>query len=583
MTLRHRALACRPGWRVALALLAAGLPGTGHAQDPLASVAGCALHWQVEASQEGAMRRLLVTLRFDAQGRRTTHLRLPGAWPAYDEVDSQGAAPAAPTRLQAVVEDPRLRRVQHNPDATVQLQWRLQWPIPGSGDPGLMAGPGWFAFTGAALLPLPDEADERTPPAACISLLSRDAEPPQWISSHGEGQGRSVTWRLPAAGGSLRSQVQQAVYAGGRWQSTRQVVEGQALTVAQPAPPEGQAPHTALPLLAQTGARALAAQRRHWPEALPAPALMLWLLPGPSDAAPGNQATGSAWHQAMVVQASAATALPAQLLDGAIAQALSRLWLQDRFGPLVQAGRDDAPLRRWFSEGVADFLAHQALLRDGRWSPADWAAELNRQIDRWALPGPGGPGAPDLDAAAARGEWLALHWHQQLRAQGQPGLDPLLRRLLIPAAQARREGPISAPLATHRLVAALRARLGDAPLREVQRVVDRAEPVPVHPDTLAACFSTRPAGGNSGLLRVQALDDALQLPACQGWLGLGPQALRAGARAADSAAADPPATPAHSGSAGRSAKAGIKKPGKAQGMVSPRKTGKPSAARPRQR
>ena len=194
----------------------------------------------------------------------------------------------------------------------------------------------------------------------------------------------------------------------------------------------------------------------------------------------------------------------------------------------MQAGRDDAPRRRWFSEGVADFLAHQALLREQRWSAADLASHYNRQIERWADPNPPGQAATDpaaLDAAAARGEWLALQWHALLRAQSQPGLEALMRRLLLPAAQARRAGPISAPLATHRLVAALRARLGDLPLREVQGVVDRGEPARVYPATLAACFSVDQPQGQR--LRLQARPEALQQAACQGWLGLGPEALAA--------------------------------------------------------
>ena len=414
--------------------------------------------------------------------------------------------------------------------------------------------------------------------------------------------GPSALWRLPANGDSLRSRVQQALYAGGAWQLQALTVEGQALTVARPDSP---ALGLALPALAQAGSQALAAQRRHWGETLPGPAWMLWALPVAQRGAPGSSgadgaggasgasgasgadgadgsAWGSAWQQTAVVQVAGGAALAPAKLDGAIAQALNRLWLRDRFGPLVQAGRDDEPVRRWFSEGVADFLAHQALLRQQRWSAADLAKHYKRQIERWADPNPPGQAATDpaaLDAAAARGEWLALQWHALLRAQGQPGLEALMRHLLLPAAQARHEGPISAPLATHRLVAALRARLGDLPLREVQRVVDRGEPAWVYPDTLAACFSIDQPPGQR--LRVQARPEALQQAACQGWLGLGPEALSAQRSGPSQALAD---TRAPQAAAPRSAKAGVRAAGKSdshsKGAKASGKAGAKAAGKP---
>lgn len=215
MSLRRRFTARRPGWRVALALATAWAPGVTLAQDAPASPAACALHWQVQVQEDGPLRKLRLTLRFDANGRQRTHLRLPGGWPAYEEFSIAGASAATRPRLQGVADDPRLRRVQHGPQDRVQLQWQVQVPTDASPLPGVMGGAGWFAFTGAALLPLPDETDERTPPLACVSLTSADPGSQRWLSSHGAVDGEPALWRLSAAGGALRSQVQQAVYAGG--------------------------------------------------------------------------------------------------------------------------------------------------------------------------------------------------------------------------------------------------------------------------------------------------------------------------------------------------------------------------------
>lgn len=562
---------------LSMSLACVGASATDMTAAPLP--ADCALAWQVEALPNAQPPALRVTLSFDAGARQRSTLRLPAGWAAVDE----GADNPGPARLQTVPDDPTARRVAHTAGERVQLRWRFALPA--------AAGPAepWWVASGLALLPVPDELEERLPAMACISLsgpAAADGAAPRWLSSHGDVQGASALWRLPAAGGSLRSRVQQALYAGGDWQLQAQRVEGQSLSVAMP---NSAALGLSLPALAQVGSQALAAHRRHWGETQAGPPLMLWALPVAAPATAGSPrpgAWGSAWHQTAVVQVQVQVEVPtgpapaAAELDAAVTQALNRLWLLDRFGPLVQAGRDDEPMRRWFSQGVADFLAHQALLRDQRWSVADLADHYNRQIERWASPPPPGLAASDpgaLDAAAARGEWLALQWHALLRARGQPGLDALMRRLMVPAAQARREGPISAPLATHRLVAALRAQLGDLPLRELQRVVERGQPVWVYPDTLAACFSQT----QGELLQVQARPQALQQAACQGWLGLGPQAGAALDSPAQALAGQrgPQAAPAHGTKAGARAvsKAKGKAKSKAGAKASGRAGSKPSA------
>ena len=541
----------RRQWIGLLAGVVSGLAcaGAGAADGPPDDLpADCALAWQVEALPDAQPPAMRVTLSFDAGARQRSTLRLPAGWAAVDE----GADNPGPARLQPVPDDPMARRVAHAAGERVQLRWRFALPAAAG------AAEHWWLASGLALLPVPDELEERLPAMACISLsgpAAADGSAPRWLSSHGAVQGQSALWRLPAAGGSLRSRVQQALYAGGDWQLQTLLVEGQSLTVARP---DSAALGVTLAALLQAGSQALAAHRRHWGETRAGPPLMLWALPVAAPASAGSPrpgAWGSAWHQTAVVQVQVwvptGPAPAAAELDAAVTQAINRLWLLDRFGPLVQAGRDDEPMRRWFSEGVADFLAHQALLRDQRWSAQDLADHYKRQIERWSGPKPPGLAATDpgaLDTAAARGEWLALQWHGLLRSRGQPGLDAVMRRLLLPAAQARREGPISAPLATHRLVAALRARLGDLPLRELQRVVERGEPVWVYPDTLGPCFSQT----QGGLLQVQARPQALQQAACQGWLGLGPQAGAALDSPAQALAGQraPQAAPAHGTQAG---------------------------------
>ena len=82
--------------------------------------ADCALAWQVELLPDTQPRVLRVTLSFDAGGRARSTLRLPAGWAAIDEGAENPAAP----QLQAVPDEPMLRRVAHGPTGRVQLRWR---------------------------------------------------------------------------------------------------------------------------------------------------------------------------------------------------------------------------------------------------------------------------------------------------------------------------------------------------------------------------------------------------------------------------------------------------------------------------
>jgi hypothetical protein len=186
---------------------------------------------------------------------------------------------------------------------------------------------------------------------------------------------------------------------------------------------------------------------------------------------------------------------------------------------------------------------------------------------------------------AMRGEWLALQWHQALRRAGHPGLDAVLRQQLVPAAQARREGPISAPLATHRVVAALRGVLHDQPLRDLQLHIDQGRPFDFGADSLGPCFEPAVPADRTAPPAYKPVAGALQQPDCQGWLGLGPLA---DATALPRVRADAPAARAGSRQAARQARAGkpttkaatkaATKPAKA-GKAN-KAAGKPAATKP---
>lgn len=499
-----------------------------------ALAATCQLQWQLTPRLDTQPRSLEVRMAFDGGNRGRTSLRLPGGW------DGVAEAPGTVGTLEPVAADGQLRQVRHQPGERVQLAWRL--PLPDSTSPtGADPARPWFAFSGETALPWPEELAAQAQVPVCVELKAADSVATRWVSSFGRGEGPSAQWSLPAGA----AQVQRALFAGGHLQWHEQRAGQQTLTVALPEA-------SALPWdargLAQHASQTLAALNRPWPHPDTAPLLLLAL---PST----GPALGVPLHQAMALQLPASLAVPGPGFDQLLAAPWHRALLQERLGPLAHLGRGDAPLRAWFTEGFADHLTHRWLLRHGQWSTNDYAAALNRKLARYqaqpeieadnlrVMTGRAGPEAL-AELPAARGEWLALDWHQALRRAGQPGLDAVLHQLQLPASQARREGPLSAPLATHRLLAAMRRTLGDAALKDLTQHIDDGVRFSFAATSLGPCFQLR-TDGTSAPTQYAAHDKALERSDCQAWLnggrasateGLGAAPVLASAAAAAAAA-----------------------------------------------
>jgi hypothetical protein len=557
-------------------LLAAPLPAAAAQGSPPAGPdsSACALLWQITAAPgktDGAALQLTLGLRFAAGGRSTTALHLPGGWAGHTELP---ARPGDSPRLQPRPGEPAWQTLAHAPGETVQLQWLLQPAGDATQGGHVQTTPSWFAFSGRGVLPMPDGAGDPGPGPACVALQGLGAAA-RWASSHGSADGPGALWVLGPSPVPLAQRLQQALYAGGalQWQAAPgvlAVLPAASTWVTSPA------------AVAAAGARVLAAQQRHWPQPAgpEAPPWLLLVLPAQ---APGA-GLASAWHQALALQLPPAWTGEDTALQALLTQAAAGAWTAERFGPLAHAGRGDAVLRTWFSDGWAGFLAHRSLLREGLWSPDDYATALNARIADYlaeparALPNAqvaaGSVQAPQLAVLQAmRGEWLALQWHQALRRAGHPGLDAVLRQQLVPAAQARREGPISTPLATHRLVAALRGVLHDQPLRDLQQHIDQGRPFDFGADSLGPCFQPAVPADRTAPPAYRPVAGALQQPDCQGWLGLGPLA---DAAALPAVRADAPPARAGSRQAARQARAG--KPGATPAAKASGKAAKPGKA-----
>jgi hypothetical protein len=513
---------------ILLALLAC-FPAAVRAAD----TAGCDLQWQVTPRLEAEPRRLDVSLSFDAGTRSRSNVVLPSRWAAADDVgasitDLHTADPAQ--QVEPVVGKPAERSIRHRPGERVVLQYQVRSPIADidAAQPRSPAdlyrtklGARWFEAFGHGLLATLADVPEGTPSRLCIHFDGL-AENAWWIGSHGAQQGAAAHLRLRGS----QSLATDAVYLGGELQVRERRIDGKPLFVALP-------PQTAfvasIDAVADRAAQLIDAQHRFWHE--PADDHQLLVLH------PNHQAEGfggTSVHRALVMQAAANLAVPGDVFDVLVTHEILHHWFPDRFGPLAYQGRDDEAGRYWFSEGFTDHYTHRILVNAGLWTLADHARVLNAKIDRYRQSPElradnlrvtsqfySDPGVAEL--AYERGEWLALRWHAALRAHGHPGLDAVMRQLMLPPAQAQRQGPMSKPLITHRLLAALRPTLGETPLRDLTTYIDQGQPFEFADTTLGPCFRLEARPGEAP--RYQPAAEGLQQRGCRGWMSIGGDAV----------------------------------------------------------
>ena len=474
---------------------------------PAAAVEGCDLHWQITPQLEASPRHLAVTMSFDAGKRTRTELSLPPPWAGVEDYAEHitGLRSAQPQHsIEPVSGKPLKRVIHHRAGETVQLQYQITTPIldadaatprPHRDSYRTQLGARWFQFFGHAALPRIEGVGEVPTTRLCMDFDGQP-ETSTWIHSHGVQRGSAARIRLKGNA----EQIHNAVYLGGDLQLRERRIEGRPVWTVMPpqTPPSPFAP--GIDVIADRIAQLIAAQRKFWRGADAATDFSHQVVVLHPNHQPRGSAGGTAVHQAFVMHSANDLAVPGEAFDHLVTHEHLHTWMPQRLGPMAYTGRDDEALRYWFSEGFTDALTHRLLLQTGLWTLDDVARTLNRKIDRYrqspALRTDNARVAQAFfsdqaigELPYARGEWLALRWHAALLAQGHPGLDAVLRRLALPAAQARPDGPLSKPLATHRLVAALRPLLGEQPLADIAAHIDKGQPFEFGDATLGPCFT----------------------------------------------------------------------------------------------
>lgn len=452
--------------------------------------AACDLDYQITVKLDEHPRHLAVRLSFDAGGRSATGLRLAPSWAGVDDFAShlhgwRGEAGAVPEPA-----GPNRWQVRHASEGRVVLHYQVHAALAEPDQPQpqpqeqlyrTQAGADWVQFFGHGALVDVDPWGDDTRPRICIRLAGLPAGAPV-VSSHGLAQPNGPgAWGWQFQGPPF--QARHAFYAAGPgWRLASRAIAGGPLHVAQ----RGAWPFD-VGRLADAAAALIDTQRRFW-GAEPAPPMLLALTPNHQE----HNSGGTLVHNAAVLHGPGSFVPGEGVFQFLVAHENLHQWLPRRFGAMgtgLAAARD-----YWFSEGFTDYYTHRLLLAAGLWSRERYAAELTSKIRRY-LAEPAHE-LPNDEVARQffsrrelgqlqyqRGEFLALRWDAALRARGHPGLDEVMRTLLLP------EGSGGNQLAVQRLLAALRPLLGELPQRDLVHHVERGRRFDFADDgLLGPCF-----------------------------------------------------------------------------------------------
>jgi len=458
----------------------------------------CAVEYRFTADWSAQPRRFHVDLLFDAGGRTGTDLGIAQQWgPVTDfERAIRDVRPIAPSAVVAPGRDARTWSVDHPAHARVHVRYDVLNDVANvdatSALSGVdffrtMLGATWFQFYGWGTVLLPESLDPDAPMPVCLRFSGL---PRHWsfATSHGEGRrsGDSIEIRTTA---SLH-ELQSAIYLGGDFRVYRREVRGRPVVVAL----RGEWKFADERLVDET-ASLVRAERAFWDD-YAFPHFLVSLIPNRIQQGMWG---GTGLHLSFAMHAADDFVVPGPQFDTLIAHEHLHTWIPRRIGTMGEEESRDY----WFSEGFTDYLTHRLLVSSGRWSLEDYARGLDEQILRYESSA--ARGEPNAwvakefwkDPAAQRmpylrGEMLALRWSSAMSGRGA-SLQSTLRSLRLPAdAREERHGLHPERLAVQRLAAALRASLGEAADRDIERYVRDGKAIPIGADFLGPCFDGRP-------------------------------------------------------------------------------------------
>jgi predicted metalloprotease with PDZ domain len=440
-----------------------------------------AVHYSVAPVMEGgALTGLAVELRFAGDADGETLVQLPDEWAGADslwrhlgDVRVDGAGSTRP-------EGPNGHRIAHAPGAPLTVRYRVSSAY--DGEPGFgfqkarpLILPGWFFFHGEGVFAVPEGRDDS--PA---TFAWRDV-PAGWTIAS------DLDYLARERAGTVTDISESASIGAPDLVVIERQVGGAPLRLAtrgswsfQPAE------------LADAVAAIVDAENRFWGE--PGRPFLVPLAPlGGSSSGYSFGGTGRTDAFSIVATPGFGLALASHFL----AHEYMHTWNARELGGHRSS---DEGMGYWFTEGWTDFYAARILLRAGLWTPADYAAELNTVLMRYAA----SPArtAPNAELAERfwsdqafekmpydRGHLLALRLNGRIRREtaGRADMDDVMQaQRAMARAQAGQPGRMDAATL---FPAIARDRFAVDVSDEIARHVDRGEPILLPADLFGACAS----------------------------------------------------------------------------------------------
>ena len=424
--------------------------------------------------ENGALTAVAVELSFRGDADGETQIDLPSEWASEHDL-WRGIANLNASGAEIVeTGDPSERILRHRPNVRVRVSYRViqDWegePAGNGGNPYRpIIRPNYFHLIGDTALVIPD-LDGATPTRVRVRDLPRG-----W-SFASDLEHRALT--LQALGQSVMVGGDYRLLERGR---VRILIRGQWTFTDE--------------AFADRIAAIIAAQRAFWGDG-EEPFLITVTQLTPVD--PGARSVGGTGLSDAFAFFATPNAEEAALTR-TLAHEGQHTWVPDRIGGISE---ENEPTQYWLSEGFTDFYTGRVMVRGNLWTPAEFAADLNRMLRAYATSSARtAPNArintdfwnhPEVRSLPyQRGRLLATIWDARLRGAGAGrDLDDIMLEMKRRgrAAAVAGEQQTYAPALFLSVAPELGLALGD----DIQRYVENGEALLLPEDVFAPCGVVR--------------------------------------------------------------------------------------------
>jgi predicted metalloprotease with PDZ domain len=416
--------------------------------------------------RDGVLTAVQIDLRFRGDADGETRLLLPDSWGGQDElyrgVEALEIVSGAEMRT---TDDPALKLLTHQPNARIRVRYRIiqDW----DGVPRAELGntyrpviqPDYFHLIGSAALVMPD-----------IDLAS-----PVRVRTRTMPRGWRFASDLEHAGLNL-GRTRASVMVGGDFRIVRGVDPNVRVAM------RGEWTFSDANF-ATEAAEIIAGQRRFFGDS--STPFLVTVIPLTSPNASWISIGGTGLEDAFAFFATRSA--EANQITRTLAHEGLHTWIPGRVGGMPD---EDEAADYWFSEGFTDFFTGRVLMREGVWTPQEFADDLNDMLRAYGQSSvqrePNARVVADFwndqdvqKLPYQRGRLLATIWDARLRAHGRDLDDVML--------EMRERARAGDPLKAAAMFPIVMEAMGQDVAPDIAAHVDAGAPILLPEDVLAPC------------------------------------------------------------------------------------------------